>query len=77
MKKLNMYQIVPIITLIISIGLVVAGFIIPPTGIVDGSVLTAVGEIGLFTCIFNIPYYIQKAKEISFKKGDLELEIKK
>lgn len=72
-----MHEIVPIITLIIGIGLLLAGFLVPPTGIIDGSILSAVGEIMLFTCIFNLPYYIQKAKEITLKKGDIELEIKK
>ena len=31
------------ICLIVSIGLIVAGFCVPPMGIIDGSVLTAVG----------------------------------
>lgn len=74
---MNIYQVVPILTLIISIGLLVGGFFVPPVGIIDGSVLTAVGEIGFFTLIFNIPYFIQKSKEISFEKGDMKIQINK
>ena len=31
--------------LFISIALIVGGFLLPPMGIIDGSVLTAVGEL--------------------------------
>lgn len=40
------------ITMLICTGLAVTGFFVPPMGVIDGSVLTAIGEIGGFSCIF-------------------------
>ena len=37
-----------IICFFVSVGLIVGGFFTPPMGVVDGSVLTAVGELLLF-----------------------------
>lgn len=39
------------VCLTISIGLIVAGFFVPPMGIIDGSVLTAVGELFAFAAL--------------------------
>lgn len=39
------------VTMAVSIGLVVGGFLVPPTGIIDGSVLTAVGELLAFPAL--------------------------
>lgn len=36
------------VTLIVSIALIVGGFIVPPMGMIDGSVLTAVGLLLMF-----------------------------
>lgn len=41
--------------LFISIALIVGGFLLPPTGIIDGSVLIAVGELLMFGVIAQIP----------------------
>lgn len=40
-----------VVCLITSLGLIIAGFVVPPTGVIDGSVLTAVGEIIAFPAI--------------------------
>ena len=32
----------------VSVGLIIGGFFVPPMGVIDGSVLTAVGELLLF-----------------------------
>ena len=42
MKHPKLHTIVFAVTLTVSVGLVVAGFLVPPMGIIDGSVLTAV-----------------------------------
>lgn len=39
------------VTFGVSAALIVVGFIIPPTGIIDGSVLTAVGELFAFATL--------------------------
>ena len=37
-----------IVCFFVSVGLIVGGFFVPPMGVIDGSVLTAVGELLLF-----------------------------
>lgn len=57
------------IAFLTGICLVIAGFIVPPTGIISGSVLTALGEfLTFFASIFGIGEYtkvqIEKLKKI-------------
>lgn len=64
--------------LAVSIALIVGGFIIPPTGIIDGSVLTAVGLLLMFAVIAQIPKIldsVQKGKSIKLQKGDMSVDI--
>ena len=49
------------ICLIVSIGLIVAGFCVPPMGIIDGSVLTAVGILFGFASLAQVPVIIEVA----------------
>lgn len=39
------------VCLVVAIGLIVGGFFVPPTGVIDGSVLTGVGELFGFAAI--------------------------
>jgi len=51
---------VSVIVLFFGMGLIIAGFVVPPIGIIDGSVLTALGEIFAFTAaITGIDAYRQ------------------
>lgn len=57
----------------ISIIIVVVGFILPPTGVIDSSVLIAVGELGFFSTVSKIPDFVKALKggaEIEIKKGE-------
>lgn len=63
------------LTLGTSIFLIGAGFLIPPTGIIDGSVLTAVGELLMFSVIARIPEAIKAGKSVKIQKGDSSIEI--
>lgn len=58
--------------LLSCIIMIVAGFILPPMGVVDGSVLTAVGEIGL---IIIIPILVSSKKEIEMDLDDKNIKI--
>lgn len=63
-----------IIAFIVGVGLMIAGFIVPPMGIISGSVLTAAGELlTFFASVFGIGKYteiqIEKIKCIN-EKGD-------
>ena len=64
------------ICLIVSIGLIVAGFCVPPTGIIDGSVLTAVGILFGFVSLAQIPIIIEVAGYVKMTKGDMTIEAK-
>ena len=64
--------------LFISIALIVGGFLLPPTGIIDGSVLTAVGELLMFGVLAQIPMIldaVRNGKSFKFQKGDSSVEI--
>ena len=62
-------------TAIVALGLLIASFIVPPTGIIDPSVLQAVGEILVFPVIWMIPDAIRAGKTIKYK--DLEIKTEK
>ena len=58
--------------------LIVGGFLIPPVGVIDGSVLTAVGLLLMFASLVQIPAIIEAAnngKSIKLSKGDFEAEV--
>ena len=63
------------VTLIVSIALIVGGFIVPPTGVIDGSVLTAVGLLLMFAVVEKIPEAIKAGRNIKVRKGDASLEV--
>ena len=66
------------LTLGISIVLMVGGFIVPPTGIIDGSVITSVGLLLLYAVIAQIPVImkaVRDGKTIRIQKGDFSAEL--
>lgn len=71
----NKYLIFAILMALVAVVLVVVGFILPPTGQVDGSVLTAVGELIFIIMIFFVWDCVTKGKIAKIKKGDLEASI--
>lgn len=59
----------------VSVGLIVGGFFVPPMGIIDGSVLKAVGELLLFPTLLYGFRAIELGLTIKFQKGDTTVEI--
>lgn len=62
--------------LFVSMALIVGGFFVPPLGIIDGSVLTAVGELLMFGVLAQIPKVLDAVaggKSIKVSKGDLTI----
>lgn len=58
MKKEKTQLIVACLLVVLGTGLLIAGFIIPPVGIIDNSVLIAFGEIATFAgSLFGIDYH--------------------
>lgn len=71
----NHYVLAFFITLIVSIGLIITSFIIPPKGVVDPSVLAATGEIFLWPALAFAAKAIDEGKNAKITKGDTTLEI--
>lgn len=63
------------VLLSVSILLVVGGFLVPPIGVIDGSVLSAVGLLLMFATIDKIPEAIKAGRSIKVQKGDASLEV--
>ncbi len=58
MKKEETQLIVACLLVVLGAGLLIAGFIVPPVGIIDSSVLVAFGEIATFAgSLFGIDYH--------------------
>lgn len=58
MKKEETQLIVACLLVVLGAGLLIAGFIVPPVGIIDNSVLIAFGEIATFAgSLFGIDYH--------------------
>ena len=62
--------------MIVSIGLIVSGFCVLPMGIIDGTVLTAVGILFGFATLAQIPVIIEVAGYVKMTKGDMTIEAK-
>lgn len=62
-------------TLTISIGLIIGGFLTPPMAVIDGSVLTAVGEMFAFAALGVGLEAVRLGRNLRLSKGDLVAEI--
>ena len=63
---------------ILSVCLIVGGFLVPPMGIIDGSVLTAVGLLLAFAILAQVPEIIKAVrdgKSVKIKSGSFSAEI--
>ena len=66
------------ITLAISILLIIGGFLLPPMGIIDGSVLSAVGERLMVGVWEQGPMLVDAAKNgksVKISEGDFTAEV--
>lgn len=65
--------------MLVSIVLMIASFLVPPTGVIDGSVLMGIGEIGALAAVLsflgNLPEYLRAGAKAKISKGDLGIEI--
>ena len=58
-----------------SLLLIIASFFVPPLGILDGSVLAAVGELEALGVLWIVLRAVENGTGASFKKGDVEVDI--
>lgn len=63
------------ICLIISILLIVTAFFVPPTAVVDGSVIAAVGEIFAFAALGQVAAAIERGRNVKVSKGNVSMSV--
>ena len=74
-SKLNFRLAVATVLTVVGCGLLIAGFIVPPLGIIDSSVLVAFGETSTFVGAvlgidYNYKYQIYKSRVVNSLKGN-------
>lgn len=60
----------------ISVGLLIASFIVDPLGVIDPSVLAGVGEIFGFAALYSVVRAVDKGGVAKVSHHDTHLEIK-
>lgn len=58
-----------------TIGLFGGGFFVPPTGVIDGSLLTAAGILFGFATLAQVPVIIGSAKTAKITHGGTTIEV--
>lgn len=77
-KNITIGDIINFCCFVVSVVLILVGFLLPPTGVIDNSVLIAVGELGFFSTLTRIPDLIRALKngaaiDVSF--GDKKIHV--
>lgn len=77
-KNATVGDIINFVCFLISIILAITGFFLPPTGVIDSSVLMVIGELGFFATITKIPDFIKALKggaTIEIERGDTHIKL--
>lgn len=60
---------------LVAIGLIIGSFFVPPMGVIDGSVLAAVGEIFAFAALGTVVKAIDKGVDAQVQHNNTTLTI--
>ncbi len=63
------------VCLLTSVCLFIGGFCVPPMGVIDGSLLKAVGMLLGFGTLGQAPVLLESLKSAKFTKGDMTVEV--
>ena len=67
------------LAMVVSIAIGIAAFILPPTAVIDRSVLSFIAEItgaaALLTFLVKLPEYIEKGGTAKVTKGNTTIEV--
>lgn len=74
-KKYKADKIVFFICLTIAAALIIGGFFVPPRGVIDGSVLMAVGELFAFAALAVGAQAIADGRKVTIEKGDININV--
>lgn len=64
-----------IVTASVSAGLLIAGFLVPPTGVIDPSVFTGVGLLLAFKVVDELPDIIRKNGSATVNVGGATISV--
>lgn len=59
----------------ISVFLIVAGFLIPPMGVIDCSVFAAIGELFAFPALLGFYNIVMSGKSATITKGNTRIDV--
>lgn len=77
-KRATIGEWINFVCFLVSIILSIVGFVLPPTGEIDNSVLVCIGELGFFSTLTKIPDFIRALKNgasIEIGRGDTHIKI--
>ena len=74
-RRLKADKVVFFICLGSAVGLIVGGFFVPPMGVIDGSILTAAGELLGFAALAVGAQAIQDGRKAVIKHKDTQIDI--
>lgn len=63
------------VCMFISIALIVTAFFIPPTAVIDASVIACVGEIFAWGALVVVIEGIEKGRTVTMTKGDVQISL--
>lgn len=74
-RQCRMCTVVFFITFTVALALIIGGFFVPPMGVIDGSVLTAVGELIVFPALTFGMRAVELGYDLRVSKGDASMSI--
>lgn len=69
------YKTMILVLTLVSIGLVIGGFFVPPLGAIDGSVITSCGILLGFGVLWLAVYALERGYDTTLKHGETEITI--
>lgn len=76
-RRCRMCTVVFAACFVLSVALIVGGFFVPPMGVIDGSVLTAVGELIVFPAMAFGMRAVELGYELKISHGQTSMAISK
>ena len=68
-------KMVAMVLTIVSVGLIIGSFFVPPQGVIDGSVLAAVGELFAFAALFMAWEAVDRGVDAKVTHGNTTIEL--
>lgn len=73
--RLTLTFIIEVVSFAVSVCLIVVGFLLPPAGVIDGSVITAVGELLAFGVLAKAIDTIEDGRAAHINTGHTSISI--